>query len=225
MVNKESNLYTLVFASLITIFCAVLLSFTSFSLKEKQEKNLEVDSKKNILKAVTLLKDGKEYSQEEILDLYKNSIEEKSVDDNGNFTTKGNKVYIAKKDGKIISYCIPIEGKGLWSTIYGYMALEKDCNRVKGITFYKHGETPGLGGEISQPWFMKNYIGKEIFNSSGELASITILKGKVNLQNSESSHQVDGISGATLTCKGVNKFIKEDLTTYKPFFNKIKGGM
>lgn len=225
MANKESNLYTLGFASIVTICCAVLLSFTAYTLKPAQEKNLEVDAKKNVLKAVALLKDGESYSQTEILDLYKSNIEEKFVDSNGAFSQSGNKVYIAKNKGKIVSYCIPVMGKGLWSTIYGYLALEKDVNTIKGVTFYKHGETPGLGGEISEPWFMNNYKGKKIFDNNGELTSVTIMKGSVDNNDPKSVHQVDGISGSTLTCKGVNDFIKKDLMSYKPFFNKMKGGM
>ena len=87
-----------------------------------------------------------------------------------------------------------------------------------GITFYKHGETPGLGGEIDKDWFTSNFVGKQIFNPSGKLVSIQIVKGTVDESRAEAYHQVDGISGATLTTKGMNIFIEQDLKNYLPFF-------
>jgi Na+-transporting NADH:ubiquinone oxidoreductase subunit C len=97
-------------------------------------------------------------------------------------------------------------------------------NTVKGITFYQHGETPGLGGEIVQDWFRNNYVGKKIYSPDGELVSITVIKGKVenSVPDSEKYHYVDGISGSTLTGNGLNKFLKADLLRYEPFFNKIR---
>ncbi|MBN1968606.1 MAG: NADH:ubiquinone reductase (Na(+)-transporting) subunit C [Candidatus Delongbacteria bacterium] len=224
MLNKENNLYTLGFAGLITICCAILLSYASFSLKDKQAKNLEIEAKKNVLKAVALVKEDQKISGEEIIDLYEKSIEEKYVDKNGNFTDDGNQIFIAKQNGEITSYCIPVVGKGLWSTIYGYLALEKDVNTVKGITFYKHGETPGLGGEIEASWFTSNFVGKKIYDANDKLVSISVVKGQVDNSLASANNQVDGISGATLTCKGVDKFLHEDVKSYEPFFNNIRGG-
>jgi len=88
-----------------------------------------------------------------------------------------------------------------------------DLNTVKGITFYKHGETPGLGGEIEKKWFQENFIGKKIFNDGGKLMSVSVAKGKAMDEN----HEVDGISGATITSKGVSDFLKNDLLRYIDF--------
>ncbi len=109
-----------------------------------------------------------------------------------------------------------ISGKGLWSTLYGYFALENDLNTVMGITFYKHGETPGLGGEVEKKWFQENFVGKKIFDQTGELVSIKVVKGKVNdVYSGEAlNHGVDGISGATITSRGVSDFLKRDLLRY-----------
>jgi Na+-transporting NADH:ubiquinone oxidoreductase subunit C len=122
------------------------------------------------------------------------------------------------------AYVLPISGKGLWSTIYGYIALDVDGATVRGITFYKHGETPGLGGEIEKEWFKSNFEGKRIFDEEGNLVSITVVKGKVEelIPESEAYHYVDGISGSTLTGRGINEFLEEDLGKYEPFLKKVK---
>ena len=109
----------------------------------------------------------------------------------------------------------------MWSTLYGFFALEPDGITVKGITFYAHKETPGLGGEVDKPWFQKNFIGKKIINDNGELISIKVVKGKAN---PESPYEVDGISGATITSKGLENFLADDLKKYEKFFKNIRKG-
>jgi Na+-transporting NADH:ubiquinone oxidoreductase subunit C len=125
-------------------------------------------------------------------------------------------VYIAEDQGKKI-YCIPISGYGLWSWLYGFLALEEDKNTIRGITFYKHGETPGLGGEVDKKWWQDNWKGKTTHDASGKLISIKVLKGKGN-QFAKDGHEVDGISGATITSNGVTKFVQADLEKYEVFF-------
>ena len=115
---------------------------------------------------------------------------------------------------------IPISGKGLWSSLFGYCAIDaNNFSTVKGITFYAHGETPGLGAEISKEWFQSNYIGKEIY-SGEELLSIKV--AKAGLADKENLYEVDGISGATITSNGVTKLLKRDLQRYEPYFIKNK---
>src|SRR5690606_35969309 len=89
-------------------------------------------------------------------------------------------IAMAKKDGKIDTYILPVSGKGLWSTLYGYLALEADKNHVRGIQFYKHGETPGLGGEVENAEWTAGWKGKTILDEQGELVSITVKKGTVD---------------------------------------------
>ena len=117
---------------------------------------------------------------------------------------------------------MPVSGKGLWSTIYGYLALQTDLSTISGITFYKHGETPGLGGEIEKEWFTNNFKGKKIRDDNGVLTSVKVVKGKVIAGNPKEIHEVDGISGATLTGRGVANFLKVELKKYEPFFAKIE---
>ena len=133
---------------------------------------------------------------------------------------------------------LPIAGKGLWSTIFGYIALNPDTDSVLGIQFYKHGETPGLGGEVEKKWFTDNfvnhplkqqngeiqYIPKKIRDKSGKIVSIKVVKGGVDYSESNTSsiHQVDGISGATVTADGVTDFLLEDLLRYEKTLDKIR---
>ena len=102
-------------------------------------------------------------------------------------------------DGKPI-YVLPISGKGLWSTLYGFLALEGDANTVRGITFYQHGETPGLGGEVDNPQWQAAWKGKTILDDKGGLVSVTVKKAKIDPSiPAEKHHYVDGLSGATIT--------------------------
>ena len=103
-----------------------------------------------------------------------------------------------------------------------HLALEPDLNTVRGITFYKHKETPGLGGEVEKKWFQDNFVGKKILNNNGELVSVKVVKGKAKelLSGDNLNHGVDGISGATITCRGVTEFLKNDLHRYKQYINR-----
>ena len=118
-------------------------------------------------------------------------------------------------------YIFPISGKGLWSTLFGFLALDSDKNTVKGITFYKHKETPGLGGEVDKEWFQRNFVGKKIFNSDNNLVSVNVLKGVASmLPENKKIHAVDGISGATVTSKGLSDFLLRDLKRYESFLRE-----
>lgn len=116
-------------------------------------------------------------------------------------------------------YCMPISGAGLWSILYGFLALEDDLNTVVGITFYQHGETPGLGGEVDKEWWQGDWRGKKILEGD-RLQGITVLRGRGN--QDRGPHAVDGISGATITCNGVTKFLREDLEKYESYFKTLR---
>lgn len=124
-------------------------------------------------------------------------------------------------DGKLDAIILPVSGKGLWSTCYGYLALEADKNRVRGIQFYKHGETPGLGGEIENPTWTAMWKGKQILDDAGNLVSVTVKKGKVDASiPKEKKHYVDGLAGATITSNGVSKFVLSDLQAFGSYLKK-----
>jgi len=221
----RSNAYVLSFMTGLTVIIGLLLSLASTALKEKQDLNVENDMKKNILRSLNIPEDkNRKLTPDEIQSLFDKKIIEIQVDDEGNEVSEnGLPLYLKKVDGVNLGYSIPISGKGLWSTIYGYLAIDKDGETVLGLTFYKHGETPGLGGEIEKDWFTSNYIDKKIFDPAGNPVSIQIVKGQVSPEDPKAFHQVDGISGATMTTKGVNQFIASNLADYRPFFNSIRG--
>ena len=116
-------------------------------------------------------------------------------------------VYLVKKEGKIDMLVLPVYGKGLWSTMYGFLALDRDARTVRGIGFYEHGETPGLGGEIENPRWQKQWVGKKVFDENFDPA-FQVVKGSVGPDTPESEHKVDGLSGATITSNGVTGMIR-----------------
>ena len=235
----HSNTYTIIFALAVCVTCSVVLALTAGGLKPIIEKNEAFDIQRNILKAVDLYHKGDKVTPDQIETLYKERIRAFVVDENGAVVPGKSPLDIdpsaeptlmpvfARMDGTTVSgYCVPISGMGLWSTLYGYLALKADGNTVMGITFYKHGETPGLGGEIEADWFTGNFKGKSIFDDAGNLVSITVAKGVVSpdMPEAQKKHSVDGISGATMTGNGVNVFLKRDLEKYQPFLKAVSDG-
>jgi Na+-transporting NADH:ubiquinone oxidoreductase subunit C len=202
------------FAAAVCVVCSLVVSSAATLLKERQEKNVLIDKQKNILGAVGLSAG----TPDEVASLYAENIKALEV------TDSKLPLYVREEGGAPVAYAFPIEGKGLWSTLYGYLALEPDGNTVKGITFYKHGETPGLGAEIEKPWFQKNFVGKKVLADDGSLASITVVKGKVaeTVPDDRKTHSVDGISGATITSKGVTNLVRAGLERYEPFLKTIR---
>jgi Na+-transporting NADH:ubiquinone oxidoreductase subunit C len=112
------------------------------------------------------------------------------------------RVFLLLEDGEIESLVLPIEGMGLWSTLYGYLALDADARTIRGITFYEHGETAGLGGEVDNPRWKALWPGRRAFDESWQ-PRIAVIKGAAG-DPEEDPYRVDGLSGATLTCNGVS---------------------
>jgi len=132
-------------------------------------------------------------------------------------------IYQVRIDGNIEKYILPIYGKGLWSTMYGFLALGSDLQTIKGITFYDHGETPGLGGEVDNPKWKAIWKGKKAFDENGDVA-ITVIKGTVDPDDPNAEHKVDGLSGSTLTTRGLDAMVKFWLgeNGYGPFIQKLR---
>tara|TARA_B100000686_G_scaffold114721_1_gene122268 strand:+ start:473 stop:1132 length:660 start_codon:yes stop_codon:yes gene_type:complete len=208
----------------------IIIATTADNLRERQEINEEIDIKKNILYALGYKQNiDNPWTNKIVESLYNNSINEIYLDRKGTVYKKQEdieknplKIYQRMDNGLITGYAIPIEGKGLWGTMYGYFAIEPDAVTVKGITFYRHKETPGLGGEVDKDWFKNNFIGKRLVDNDGKLVSIEVIKGFVSEKDPEAYRKVDGISGATITGKGVTNFLKKDLDKYEPYFKKIR---
>ena len=241
----RSRAYSLVFILIITVFFGFLLSFTATSLRERQEFNEIVNIRTNILVATGLLDRDNDLGVDEIDALYNTSIESFLIDYEGRVLSgesadgvdlevelEGPRpedwrlpVFVVTKDGQADVYAIPVFGRGLWSTLYGYLALERDLSTVRGITFYEQTETAGLGAEIAQPWFQENFVGKQVFDDSGALRSIGVLKGTVADKISNPTDRpffVDGISGASQTGRGVTNLLAAKLKLYEPYIRKIR---
>ena len=224
----RSDTYTIIFTMIVTVILGLGLSVTADSLRDRQELNEELDIKKNILSVLGFGK-NKEWSNDEVQSLYDENIREIIINSSGEklegIIPTDNSVYTfyeSRENNRTSGYAIPISGKGLWGTMYGYFAIEPDASTVKGITFYKHKETPGLGAEVDKNWFKNNFIGKKLVDIEGSLVSIEVVKGYVSDTDPNAMHKVDGISGATITGKGVTTFLKSDLEKYEPYFAKIR---
>mgnify|MGYP006084391831 FL=1 len=224
----------------VSFICSMLLSLASEGLKDKKNLNIELDKKKNILQSIGIETIG--LSSEMIISKFNFNIKEQVINIDGmivndilhkdlekninrrsgdteyyNENSKYFPLFISETMNSII---LPISGKGLWSSLFGYVAINaKNYSTVNGITFYAHGETPGLGAEISKDWFKSNFVGKEIYNG-GTLVSVRV--AKAGMANKSSSYEVDGISGATITSNGVEELLKRDLKKYEPYFNRNK---
>jgi Na+-transporting NADH:ubiquinone oxidoreductase subunit C len=127
-------------------------------------------------------------------------------------------LYEASVEGKKY-YIVPLRGAGLWNAIWGYIALEEDKNTIKGAVFDHLGETAGLGAEITQEWFQNRFLGEKVFDKDGNLVGINVSKTNNDPKDlDKDDHEVDAISGATITGDGVTDMIKERLQHYLPYF-------
>ena len=134
-------------------------------------------------------------------------------------------VYLVEESGELQKIILPVRGYGLWGQLYGFLALEKDLNTVAGLGFYEHQETPGLGGEVDNPRWKAQWEGKEVFGADGDV-ELSVIKGSVDANTPNAEHKVDGLSGATLTSKGVDNLVNFWLGSqgYGPFLKNLKAG-
>ena len=216
--NTNSNVYIITYSVVMVVIVAVLLSLAALGLKSRQDENILNEKKTQIVKALGETASYKEVVAEAaLIDAEGNVVENKteevfaalqSVKD----TRANGKFPIFKaKDGSVV---VPLYGAGLWGPIWGYIALDKDMNTVKGIVLDHQGETPGLGAEITTAKHQAMYVGKSVFEGE-ELVGITLKKGGADKEN---THEVDAITGGTKTSDGVTAMIKDCLASYKPYF-------
>ncbi|MGB2086881.1 MAG: Na(+)-translocating NADH-quinone reductase subunit C [Flavobacteriaceae bacterium] len=234
--NRDSNVYTFLFASIMVLVVASSLAFTATVLKDRQNENVRKEQMQNILSTIGIKTD-----RDQAEDLYNQYIKEQlalvkdgSTDDKVNafkiqLATETKKpvdqqrfpLYIAEVEDEKF-YIIPLRGAGLWDAIWGYIALEEDLTTVKGAVFDHKGETAGLGAEITQDWFQDRFKGEKIYSTEGVLVGINVSKTNNDPQDlDKDDHEVDAISGATITGDGVTDMISERLVHYGPYFKKI----
>lgn len=232
--NVQSNAYTFIYASVMVIIVAAILSFTAVQLQPEYDKNVEIEKKQNILTSVEV--ESTPENAETLYDQYiKNSyvvdingkkkdgidafsvdlkVEQAKKEENQSFP-----VFECEKEGKTY-YVFPLLGKGLWGPLWGYIALKDDFNTIYGATFDHKGETPGLGAEISTSWFQEPFKDEKLFNDKGKFVSITVKKGGGS--DPENKHEVDGISGGTITSKGLEAMIFNCMKNYEAYFKSKK---
>lgn len=217
-------LKSILFAAILCVVCSVLLTAASTGLKSRQQQNVAVDRQKNILRAVGLIEEEAGISQAKVQSLYRQAIKSLRVDSDGRIRPESDggqrqlPLYVYVRENRIASYVVPVNTRGLWGKIHGYLAIENDGATIRGFTVYKHSETPGLGGEIESRWFRKNFENKKIINAAGDFVSIGIAKGDVEtmIPEAQQPNYVDGISGATLTGQFLGSGLKEILQGYEP---------
>jgi Na+-transporting NADH:ubiquinone oxidoreductase subunit C len=229
--DTNENKYTFIYASAMVILVAAILSITALQLKPAQQKNVSVEKKQNILASVGIQStsaDAEKIYAERIVQSYIVNPDGEKVEGNAfDIVLKGERAKPAEdrrlpvyecqtEDG--LKYILPVYGAGLWGPIWGYVAVNEDMNTIYGANFDHQGETPGLGAEISTPIFQDQFKGKTIFED-GKLVSITVAKSS---ENAPAEHKVDGISGGTITSKGVQEMLLRDFNSYQAFFTKQK---
>ena len=235
---RQSNQYIIIYAAILTIVCGGILAVASEGLKEKQQYNIDMEQKRNILSTVIALGEGVDVN-----DLYSKRVRAFVVDAEGNVKDGllpkdvnlaaeykkpvGERilpVYEFKSESdttKTDFVVLPVYGFGLWNNIWGFVALKSDFNTIQGVRFQHAGETPGLGARIeTDEEIPDRYKGKTIYEGD-KLVSVTMMKGEGN-DYSDNPHRVDGMSGATLTAKGVNNMLVEYLKAYENYMKKKK---
>ena len=231
--NRNGNTYTFIYASVMVIIVAAILSFTAITLKPFQKRNIEIEKKQNILSAVNIetnTEDAEDVYAKRITDSYTiNSKGEKTDGDAFAIDLKKEQakpieerqlpIFEADLGEQGIKYVIPLRGTGLWGPIWGYVALNSDFDTVYGAIFDHASETPGLGAKIVTAAFQDNFKGKTIFDNNGKFVSLVVAKAG---ENAPAEHRVDAISGGTITSKGLQDMLYNDLSSYIEFFNKKK---
>lgn len=225
---------TLVFGSVLAIVALVL--------KPKQDAEVLLEKQNFILKAALGEKTLSSMTDEEVTALYTKTVKTVVVKSDGAKAETDEasvnifkeykkpkdvrdlpiyKVFDSEDETKIKAYVFPIYGKGLWDFIWGYLAVEADLETLGGLVLDHKGETPGLGARITDQDIQDRFVGKKIFNQSGELDPPHFQKGE-GMNYDDNPHKVDGISGSTITAKGVNSMLDNYLAMYKSFIQKEK---
>ena len=236
--NKNSNTYQILYAAVMVLLVGTVLAFIYMALKPKQNENIANDTRKQILSALHIAAPD----DAQVKDTYeKYVIQDLLVDAQGNITDSAKNVAFdvpMKKNVKLpvaerqlpvmkcrmddgsIKYVLPVYGAGLWGPIWGYIAMNDDGNTIYGANFSHEGETPGLGARIAEKPFQDEFKDKHLF-VDGEFKSIAILKRGQKATNG--AEQIDALTGATITSRGVSDMMADCLAPYEGFLKKLQG--
>jgi len=256
----NSTRYTVVFAAIVCVICAALVSVTAVNLQPRQKANARLYMEKNVLVAAGLVQPGQSVSRNEIEAIFQrdiktrliflesgelvpeDKIDARSFDQraarNDPATSKAAPIntagirrlpeygvaYFVMKNGQIDQLVIPIEGLAMWGTAYGFLSLAPDANTIRGLTYYDHRETPGLGGEISSPSWLALWKDRKGFDEMGKPA-VAVIKGPAGAPAQDPLH-VDGISGATITSNAITQLTRFWLSNdgYGKFLKQVREG-
>ena len=260
MPRLDSTRYTVIFATIVCVVCALLVSVAAVSLQPRQAANARLYMEKNVLVAAGLVEPGQDVSEGELRKIFDASIKARLVDfatgelvaqdkidargydqrkaRNDPATSRGAPpnnagigrvpnygiAYFVMKDKKVDQLVIAVEGLGMWGTIYGFVSLAPDGNTVRGLTYYDQKETPGLGGEISNPKWLASWRGRKVFDDQWN-AKVTVIKGVAGSPESDPL-RVDGLSGATVTSNAVTRLMQFWLSDngYGRFLKRFREG-
>jgi Na+-transporting NADH:ubiquinone oxidoreductase subunit C len=249
--NNESVQKTITVALVLCLVCAVFVSSAAVILRPAQAVNEKANMQMNILQAAGLYDPQQSIQKQfqivttrlvnletgefvEGMDAERYNQRKASKDPSMNRVLSGEadiasikrqakiaKIYLIENGDQIEKIILPIHGYGLWSTLYGFMALEGDGNTVAGLGFYEHAETPGLGGEVDNPNWKGQWTGKQVYN--GDAVALRLVKGGADRSD---IYGVDALSGATLTSRGVDNLLKFWMSDagFKPFLDNLKQG-
>ena len=227
-----SNRYVFLYASVMVIVVALVLSAAATLLRPLQERNMRIEKMQNILAAINIPASRAE--AEELFERYitttkivnhlgeeleGDAFEVELQDENRkDVADRQLPVFVADVDGEVF-YILPIRGAGLWGPIWGYVGLESDLVTIAGANFDHSSETPGLGAEIADKEFQEQFPGKRIFDAEGNFRPVRVVKGTAPPSD---LHAVDGISGGTITSNGVTNMLRDGLKVYQSYFEKIR---
>ena len=253
--RRESPGRILMVAVLVSLVCSVVVATAAVLLKPRQEINERLNMQRNILDVAGLMTPGADIAslfaaiETRLVEFDSGALVDKPdpatfdelaaardpqlgvrIPDELDLAKLGwrakfGKVYLARNNGQLDSVIVPVRGTGLWSTLYGFIALAPDGNTVRAISFYQHAETPGLGDQVDDLRWRANWQGKQVFDAAGAVR-LAVIKGRVVSDGSAAKYQVDGLSGATLTGNGVTNLVRYWLGTdgYGRFLARLRAG-
>jgi len=233
-IDKRSNIYTVIYVTVIVLIVGTALAFTSLSLRERQQTNVAADKMRQILASARIQAgDG-----DNIIHNFREHIVDQPVYDSSGARVGDNAfdidvaaqsglkpddrqlpLFVCQTDDGMIKYIIPLYGAGLWGPIWGYVSLDADGSTVYGAYFDHQSETPGLGAEISKREFSDQFAGKQMWKNGEFLPVSVVKKGMKPIGNED---YVDGISGGTITSKGVGAMLGDCLSPYKTILKKLR---
>ncbi len=261
MPKLESTRYTVLFATAVSVVCAMLVAATAVGLRDRQQANALLYKQKNVLLASGLAQPDEKLSRDEVLAIFERRIKVRGVDlQSGKLlpadafdakaydqrrarndpaqsrsappneaqvarVPKVGTVYVVNDaEGRPEQFVLPIEGLGMWGTMYGFLAIDNDATTVRGLTFYEQKETPGLGGEIANPKWQALWIGRKAYGEDWE-PQLSVIKGQAGPPEQD-PHRVDGLSGATITSNGVSRVVRFWLGDdgYAPYLKNLRSG-